>query len=449
MERILVVDDDGDLRAIIADVLKDEGFCPAEAEDGLHAVRAFKADAPDAVLLDLRMPYMDGMETMQRLREINPDVPIIILTAHGDIRTAVEAIRNGAYDFIEKPPEFDKLVITLKRSFERTALLREISSVSTAFELSLESIFGKSDSIKKVIGQIKQVARTDFSVTIQGETGTGKSHVARTIHDMSSRADKPFVRIDIGLVPETLAESELFGYRKGAFTGADKNRKGYFENAGNGTIFMDEIENMPLNLQAKFLSVIDEKKIYPLGSAAPVESYVRIIAATNRDIADCVKRREFREDLFYRLCEFIITLPPLRDRREDIPFFAEKFLYEASIEANKQLKNIAHEALLLLKRHDWPGNLRELKNVIKRAVLFSEGDTVNRECIEESIKAQPTHECPPPFMTLKNAVKELEKKLIREALEKTDWNKTKAAELLGTSYKNLFDKIKEYGIQTQ
>jgi DNA-binding NtrC family response regulator len=447
MNKVLIADDDSDLRGIVRDVLQEEGFLPLEASDGMSAIKVFKTDTPDAVLVDLKMPGMDGIETMRELKKIDEGVPVIILTGYGDIRKAVEAIKGGAYDFAEKPPDFKRLVITLRRATERRDLELRMSRTSAALESSLEHQFGKSAAIKKVIAQIKQIAPTDFSVIIQGETGTGKSFVAESIHNMSKRFDNPFVCVDIGLIPDLLVESELFGYKKGAFTGADRDKKGYFETADHGTIFMDELENMSIHVQGKLLSFIEKKKIYPLGCTIPTDMELRIIAATNKDIGMRVKKQEFREDLFYRLGEFIITLPPLRERDEDIPFFARKFVFDAAKELNKQIREITDGALALLKTHPWPGNLRELKNVMRRAVLLAEDDIISEGGINFPAGGLSEDRPAGSSLSLKESVKDLEKRLIRQAMEVSAGNKTRAAETLGISYKNLFDKLKEYDIR--
>jgi DNA-binding NtrC family response regulator len=445
--KILIADDDADLRAVVKDVLKEEGFSVVEAKDGIDAVKLFKNALPDAVLLDMKMPYMDGLSTLRKLKQIDGAVPVIILTAHGDIPTAVEAIKCGAYDFTVKPPDFGRLIITIKRAVERRVLEAEVRRVNSAFESSLENQLGKSPSMKKVIKEIKQVAQTDFSVVIQGETGTGKSVVAALIHNLSKRADQPFVNVDIGLIPDLLVESELFGYKKGAFTGAERDRAGYLEASQGGTIFLDELENMSVHVQCKLLSFIEKKKIYPLGCTAPIDIDLRIIGATNKNIRECVARKEFREDLFYRLSEFIITLPPLRERSEDIPFFARKFLFDASGELNKQIREITDGALDILLKHHWPGNMRELKNVIRRAALFTDCDAVGRECIEILIREKDKDGDSCRHFPLKDAMRELEKNAIREAIERTGGNKSRAAQLLDISYKGLLDKIKEYDIR--
>jgi DNA-binding NtrC family response regulator len=308
--RVLVVDDDEIVRAFLIDVLGANGFSAVEAEGGEGAVALFERHAPDAVLVDLEMPQINGIEVMRRLKEIDPAIPVIIVTGHADIPTAVKAIKLGAYDFIVKPPKIDKLIFTLQRAIEKLRLRRSVDRLNEAVGTSLEWSFGRGPAMKKIIKQINQVASSDFSVIIQGETGTGKSYIARAIHSLSKRADRPFVTVDMGSIPETLAESELFGYDKGAFTGADEKKQGFFEAANGGTVLIDELQNMSPNVQSKLLSVVEEKRIHPLGSARPVEVSVRIIAATNSDLAKSVRERRFREDLFFRLSDFAITLHP-------------------------------------------------------------------------------------------------------------------------------------------
>jgi DNA-binding NtrC family response regulator len=446
MGKVLIVDDDNDLRAVVGDMLKEEGFEVSEAKDGVTALGAIKKNMPDAVLLDLKMPGLDGIEVMQEIRKIDPRIPVIIMTAHGDIPTAVEAIQKGAYDFTIKPPDFDKLIIALKRAVERRKLESEVKRFSNALDLSLEHMFGSSPAIKKIVDQITQVAGTNLSVIIQGETGTGKTFIANAIHFVSNRARKAFVRVDMGLVPDTLFESELFGYRKGAFTGADRHKAGYFENANSGTIFIDEIENIPLHIQGKLLSVLDEKRIYPLGSTTPVSIDVRIVAATNRDIRQCVMSKSFREDLYYRLGEFVIKVPPLRERSEDIPFFVNKFILDAGTELNRQIREISGDALALLVNHTWPGNVRELKNVVRKAVLMSVGDVIDKHVVGPLLTEFEVEE-KTSSLSIKDAVRDVEKRKIKEALRRTNGNKTRSAELLCISYKNLLDKIKIYGLE--
>lgn len=446
MDRILIVDDDKDLRRVVRDVLEDEGFEVSEAEDGIAAMGEFGRFRPDAVLMDLNMPRMSGIDAMKELLKIDKTVPVIMVTGFGDVPTAVEALKGGAYDFTLKPPEFSRLTVTVRQAVERRKISLDLAALGRQLDSSLEEKLGRSPGIKKAVQQIRQVAMTDISVIIEGETGTGKSLVAGLIHNIGKRAARQFVHVDIGLIPEQLVESELFGYKKGAFTGADRDRKGYFENAGGGTVFLDELENMSAHMQMKLLSVIERKVVYPLGCTRPVDIDVRVISATNSNIRENVASKKFREDLFYRLGEFIISLPPLRERPEDIPFFAGKFLFEICTEMNRQALMLSPEAVEVLMSHSWPGNLRELKNVIRRAALLTRGDTINTDeinisCMNGRVSPQPV------FVRLKDAVKDVEQRLITDMLKSTGFNKSRAAELLDTSYTNLLTKIREYGIK--
>lgn len=452
MAKILIVDDEQITRDTVRDILEVNGYSVVEASGGRQAIGLFSREQPLAVLLDLRMPEMDGIETMQELKKIDADVPVIFVTGHAEIPVAVKTIRLGAYDFIVKPPKIDRLILTLERAIEKLELKREVKRLSSVVDTSLEWILGKSAAMRKVIAQILQVASSDFSVVIQGETGTGKSLVAKAVHDLSKRAGQPFIRVDMGTMPETLVESELFGYERGAFTGAEKKKRGFFEIAHGGTIFIDELENVPPYVQGKLLSVVEDKRMYALGGTTAIGADVRIIAATNRDIRQSVKERKLREDLFFRLGEFIITLPPLRERGEDIPFLAEKFLLEASTELNKQPMNLAEDALSLLMKYSWPGNVRELKNVIRRAVLLSDDNFVGSRHIKFLVEDGPEEKgATPLLLPLKElsaiAATDAERKAIRQALELTGGNKTKAAAILQIDYKTLLTKIKEYNIR--
>jgi DNA-binding NtrC family response regulator len=450
MKKVLIVDDDKGIRYALSEVLKKNDFVPAEAQNGLEAINILRKEQFDLMLLDVIMPEMDGIQTLREVKKFNPDLPVVVLTGHADIPTAVEAIKLGAYDFLTKPPQLNRLILAIQRATEVSELQKSVKQLDASVETSLEWVFGKSSAIKKIIKQIRQVAWTDFSVIIQGETGTGKSVVAQSIHNLSKRAEQPFQIVDVGVIPETLIESELFGHEKGAFTSADKKKKGFFESANRGTIFIDELENMPQNMQAKLLRVVEEKKIYSLGSTKPVEIDVRIIAATNTDIKESVRVKKFREDLFYRLSEFMIVLPPLKERVEDIPILANKFLAEASIELSKQMREMDDAALDTLKRYPWPGNVRELKNVIRRAVLLSDKGGVSPEHLEFLIQDRWAEKDALPFLPLKEvsalAAKDAEKQAIKRALSATKGNKTKAATMLEVDYKTLLTKIKEYNI---
>ncbi len=443
MRTVLTVDDEEIVRFTLSEKLKEHGFSVKEACNGRDAVAICTSESIDAVLLDLNMPEMDGIETLQELKRQGSNVPVIIVTAYGDISTAVKAIKLGAYDFIEKPPQVSKLLVTLERAIEKGELEKKVKKLDTTLETSFEWLMGKSSAMKGVIAKVRQVSSSDFSVVLQGETGTGKSFLASVIHNMSRRAGKEFIKVDMSVIPENLVESELFGYEKGAFTGASRNKKGYFEVAREGTLFIDELENMSPYMQTKLLSAVEDRKIFPLGSTRPVNIDVRLIFASNKNLKKSVGKKEFRKDLFYRLGEFIIDIPPLRERVEDIPMFARKFLIEASTEMNKQIKEF-EDAIACLVEYHWPGNLRELKNVIRRAVLLSEDGVLRPKNVRFLLKEGEYNTENASLFPLREAVAAIEKKAIKEALHINAGNKSKAAALLQIDYKTLLTKIKDY-----
>ena len=447
MYKILIIDDDSRIRQILSEILKTKGFFPIEAAGGREALDLVRTMKTDLALLDLKMPGMDGIETLREIRKIDPAMPVIIITAHGDVPTAVEAIKLGANDFMLKPPDFDHLIITLNKALEKRELEKKVLQLTTEMEESLEWLLGKSPIIKKVIEQIRQVAWSDFSIIIQGETGTGKSYIANLIHNLSTRKKGPFMTVDMGALPETLVESELFGFEKGAFTGAEKKKRGLFELAVGGTLLIDEVQNMSPFVQSKLLRVVEEKKVYPLGSTQPMDINARLIAATNTNLKQAVADKKFREDLFFRLGEFMIIIPPLRERTEDIPFLAQRFLHEAATELKKQVRGISGEAETLLRQYPWPGNIRELKNVMRRAVLLSEGDIIMPERIEFLITTeQAGPEQPLPGEPSTMSLAEIEQQAIRRTLGSTKGNRKKAAAILDIDYSTLMRKIKQYGI---
>ncbi len=445
-QRILVVDDEADFRSLMCDALQMEGYATSEAADGLEAIEVLRAVVPDAVLLDLQMPRRDGLAALREIRAIAPELPVIVLSGQSNISAAVEAVKGGAFDYLQKPPDFERVALTLRQALEKKRLEGEVRRISAALDISLENKFGTSPAIRGVIERLKQVAPTDLAVIIQGETGTGKTYVAHAIHELSRRAAMSFVRVDVSVIPPSLAESELFGARKGAYTGSDKDRVGYVAGANGGTLFLDDVENISLEIQAKLLDVLETKRICPVGGGEPVALDFRVIVATNRDLRGCVTAKTFREDLLYRLGEFVIDLPPLRERPEDILFFMDVFLLEACTEMGRQVRGFSTAAADLMLSHPWPGNVRELKNVVRRAALLAPGDLVE----SGQIYFIPCGEEAPPgnylASSLKEAVREFEKKILRQALERTGGNKTRVAEMLKMSYPSLLSKVKEYSL---
>ncbi len=459
MNKILVVDDERDMRWVLSNFLKEDGYTIYEAEDCGHALNFLKKDSPpDLILLDLRIPgEMDGIDLLKEIKKTMPEIQVIILTAYGNIGSAVEAIKLGAYDYLAKPFENERLRLTIKRALESQKLAQEVIQLKTELkkEFDLESIMGSSPEIKNIFGRINKVACTNFTVLIEGESGTGKEIAANAIHRASSRRECPFVAVDCGAIPDTLIESELFGYEKGAFTGADREKKGQFELANNGTIFLDEIGNLPYHVQNKLLRMIQERKIQKLGGKQPFPIDVRIIVASNIPLAKLEAEEKLRSDLYYRLNEFKIELPPLRKRIEDIPFLAKKFIEEGNMELQKNVKGLQKDSLTMLINHHWPGNVRELKNVIKRAVLLAENMIEPSHLIFDNATSlnQPIihEEKITEGMSLKEVTKKAvylaEKEAIERALNMSSGNKSKAAKILRVDYKTLLSKTKDYNIR--
>jgi two-component system nitrogen regulation response regulator GlnG len=457
--KILIVDDEPEIRALLKECLAFAGFEVMEAGDGVEAVAAVQTERPAVIVLDVTMPRSGGMEALPELKRVAPDVPVIMCTAHMDVPTAVRAMQLGAYDYLTKPFDPELLVLTVKRAFERQELLARIDELKSQGEgISLADRMGSSGAIESVIQQVGKVARSSFTVLIQGETGTGKELVARAIHNQSPRRGKPFVTVDCGAIPETLVESELFGYERGAFTGAIRRKEGRLQAAGDGTVFLDEIGNLPLAMQAKLLRVLEERQVTLLGATRPVPVDARIIAASNVNIEEEIRAGRFRADLYYRLNEFGISLPPLRDRREDIAHLARRFLDEVSMELRRPVHGITDEAMALLGRHHWPGNVRELKNVIRKAALLAT-DEVTPEFLQ--VLGAPPEARRPAVMepalggelSLREvadvALADAERRAIREAMAAAKGNKSQAARLLRTDYTTLHAKMKRYAISAR
>jgi two-component system nitrogen regulation response regulator GlnG len=449
---VLCADDEPGIRGLIADGLEKSGLRVVTAENGREALSRFEADRPDLVLLDLRMPHIDGLQVLRRIKSRQPTLPVLLMSGHGDIRTAVDAMRLGAHDFIEKPFRLDELRATVARVLQIAAA----RDGAPAAPKPLIDIFGESRAMREVAAQIQRVARTNFTVVVIGETGTGKELVSRAIHRASDRGAGELVAVDCGAIPENLLESELFGHERGAFTGADRRRDGYFLQARGGTLFLDEIANLPLATQTKLLRALQERVIQPIGGrSVPID--VRVIAATNLSLEVGVRSGCFRSDLFYRLSEFTITLPPLRDRREDIPVLAQRFLDETSRELSRSPgRRLSHDAIEVLLRHDWPGNVRQLRNVIRCAALTGP-DTIRPEDIDlsssRSVAEAVEHKARVPGASLKTiaetAFHEAERQAIGDALAGAKGNKSRAARLLGTDYKTLHLKMRRYGIEAR
>ena len=467
MAKALVVDDEADLRELVAEVLGAEGLEVVEAADGESALELIQRAGPALVVLDLNIPGPDGMEVLRRAHAAVPDLPIIMLTAVDDVRTAVDAMRLGAFDYVTKPFVALDLRMRVRRALERQSLLSEINVLKSevAHGRSLASLMGTSRQIQDVIHRVRQVAGSDFTVLVQGETGTGKELVARAIHHESRRRDKPFIALDCGAIPETLIESELFGYEKGAFTGADRRKSGHFQLADGGTLFLDEVANLPGPVQSKLLRALQERTVWPLGARTPAVVDVRIIAACNVSLEAEAGSGVFRPDLYYRLNEFPITLPPLRARSDDILPLATRFLEEACVELKRKASGFSDDAARRLLGHRWPGNVRELRNVVRRAVLVS-GDHVSVADLGDlGTVGDPAHggvpaaggdpvaeagAAPGGVSTLKAAgdqgAAEAERRAIRAALTAAHGNKSEAARLLKTDFKTLHRKMKQFGI---
>jgi DNA-binding NtrC family response regulator len=459
MDRILIVDDEKDMRWLLSSFLKEDGYTIYEAEDCGDALSFLKKNSPpDLILLDLKMPgEMDGIDLLKEIKTTRPEIQTIILTGHGNIGSAVEAIKLGAYDYLSKPFENERLRLTIQRALENRKLTQEILQLKNELEkeFDLESIMGASPEIKKIVDRVNKVAGTQFTVLIEGETGTGKEIVANAIHRASLRGGGPFVAVDCGAIPDTLIESELLGYERGAFTGADREKKGQFELADNGTIFLDEIGNLPYLIQNKLLRMIQERKIQKLGGKRAIPVDVRIIVASNIPLLKLVEEKKFRSDLYYRLNEFKIELPPLMKRKGDIPFLAKQFIEEGNLELKKNVSGLQKDSLTMLINYSWPGNVRELRNVIKRAVLLA------GEMIEPSHLIFDSTPCPPLPSLLEEATVEAialkqvakkaiylaEKNAIGQALARCGGNKSKVSKMLKIDYKTLLSKIKEYHLR--
>ena len=456
-ETILLVDDDPEMLWVFSKILKAEGYTVITADGGKKALAEIEEERPDLVILDMVMPEMDGIQTLKKAKKIDKNLLVIMLTAHGSIESAVKAMKLGAYDYLTKPIDNERIKIVVKNALKTQLLTRKVTNLQEQLgeKFKFSNIIGNSSQMQKVYELVKRVAPYDVTVLLQGKTGTGKELIARAIHWNSNRANGPFVPIDCAALPESLVESEIFGYEKGAFTGADRRKLGKIELAEGGTLFLDEVGNLTPAIQVKLLRALEERKIEHLGGKKPIEVNTRIIAATNVDLRESIKKGLFREGLYHRLNVFFILLPPLRERKGDVLLLAKHFLQEFTQKLNKGIKSFSSEAIKALLKYQWPGNVRELKNAVKSAVLLA-GDTIllehlflsmqkmNDELgVNWSIKLQKDVSL---NKMSKRITHKVERRLIIQALKVTHWNKRKTARILHIDYKTLYNKMKKYSI---
>ena len=448
---ILIVDDEKGQRDILFTILDKEGYRITPAPSVREALHRLDKEEFDLILSDLKLPGMSGMDLLDRVLTDNPEQCVIIMTAHGTVDSAVEAMKKGAFDYLEKPLERDNLLLTLRRAFEHITLLRENRVLQKKLESTrtIPNIIGENPKIREMYRIINKIAPTSSTVLIYGESGTGKELVARAIHEGSSRKSNPFLAINCAAIPETLIESELFGHEKGSFTGANAREIGIFEAADSGTVFLDEVGEMNVAMQAKLLRALQEKEIRRVGGKTNIPIDVRIVAATNKDLEKEIRRGTFREDLFYRLNVIRITLPPLRERGSDIVTLAEHFVRKYSQSSGIPLKGISKGALKILMNYAWPGNVRQLESVIERGMLLAEGEQIEPQDLPAEVRGELSatgsfqFDLPPEGISFE----ELERDLILKAMDRSGWVINKAAPLLGLSYKTLQYRLDKFGIE--
>ena len=443
-ERVLIVEDDAAARVGLEQLVRSWGFTAESAKDGEDALEKVTTFRPAIVITDLVMPRMDGLGLLRALQQQGADTTTLLLTAQGTVETAVEAMKEGAYDYLTKPVDIQRLKILLDKIVERLETLREVKSLRRQLREhgTFGSLIGNSPEMRKIYQVVEQAAPTSASVLITGESGTGKELVAQTIHQLSPRAGFQFIAINCAAIPETLLESEIFGHEKGAFTGAADRRQGCFELADRGTLFLDEIGEMTPATQVKLLRVLQEQKFRRLGGRTEQSVDVRIIAATNADPVEAVRQGKLREDLFYRLNVFSLRLPPLRERKEDLPLLIQSFINEFNARNQKVVAGVEHEAMRLLEQHAWPGNVRELRNVIERATILAPGQFIEAKHLPPVVEGDvPSSREAPMALAAGITVEEAERRLIMMTLAHTRDNKTRAAEILGISLKTLHNKL--------
>ena len=448
---ILVVDDEESICQSLRGILVDEGYEVLIAKSGEESLKIIDEELPDLVLLDIWLPGIDGIEALKIIKSDFPHIQVVMMSGHGTIETAVKATKLGAFDFIEKPLSLDKVVLVVNHALDLVRLEDENKLLRQKFTQDYE-LTGNSSSIKELKEVIGIIAPTNAWILIMGENGTGKELVARSIHRQSKRLQKPFVEVNCAAIPEELIESELFGHEKGAFTGATEKKRGKFELAHEGTMFLDEVADMSLKAQAKILRILQEKKIERVGGSKVIETDVRVLAATNKNLEEEMEEERFRQDLYYRLNVIPLRIPPLRDRKEDIPLLVDHFLKDFSLKEGAEKKTITDDALAVLMNHDWPGNVRELKNIVDRLVIMTPSDIISGDDIPPLMKESQKVKEDVTFLSqssFKTAKVEFEKEFIARKLQESNGNVSKTAELIGLERSNLHRKIKSYGLEVE
>ncbi len=453
MAKILIVDDEEMIRETLKDILVNEHYETEEAKEGQEALNLIKKNPYDCILLDIKMPKMDGMEVLEKSMELAPETPVVMITGHGNEESAFDAAKKGAYDFITKPPDLNRLLLTIRNALDKSNLLNETKALKRKVQKT-HDIIGESASIRKIKETIDKVAPTDARVLISGSNGTGKELVARWLHEKSNRADGNLVEVNCAAIPSELIESELFGHEKGSFTSAIKRHIGKFEQAHGGTLFLDEIGDMSFSAQSKVLRTLEENKIYRVGGDKPINVDVRVVAATNKDLEEEIEKGRFREDLYHRISVILIHVPSLNERPEDIPLLAKHFMEELCTEYSMETRTFSDEALEALKRINWTGNIRELRNVVERLVILSSGE-INEEDIMAFATPRKNKTTPKPaiepaqFEALQDFKSQAEKLFIQEKLEANNWNISKTAENIGIQRSHLYNKIERYDIKKE
>ena len=446
-ERILVVDDEEQMRDLLVKVLERKGYQVSVCGNGVDALAFLEREPADLVVTDVRMPGLSGMEALRAIKELNPDIVVIIMTAFGSIDQAVQAVKEGAYDYINKPFKIDEMLLTIEKALDERRLRHEVSTLRQELRTRyhFENLIGKSRAMQEIFGLIEQVAGSRSTVMVYGKSGTGKELVAKAIHYNSPRSTRAFVAVNCAAIPAELLESELFGHEKGSFTGAIATKVGKFELATGGSLFLDEVGSMRLDLQAKILRALQEREVERVGGTRTIKIDVRVIAATNRDLKKAVEEGTFREDLYYRLNVVPITLPDLKDRQEDIPLLANHFVQKFAQESNPAIREISKEAMAVLMSHAWPGNVRELENVIERAVTLGHGPAVLSTDLPTHLAggANPLERA----LTREATLEDLERDYIAMILQRTKGHQIRAATILGIDRRTLYRKIRRYGLR--